>query len=91
MVVSFDSNGYIQLESVDPNVSGAYASTKNVVKKSGGFTNPRVIEIRDAIKSIIEKHYGYILGYSNVYLDGRRFKIRTEETNLGNLISDSML
>lgn len=91
LVVSFDSDGYIQLESVDPNVSGAYASTKNVVRKSGGSANPRVVEIRDAIKSIIEKHYGYILGYSNVYLDGRRFKIRTEETNLGNLISDSML
>ena len=80
-----------QLESVDPNVSGAYASTKNVVRKSGGSANPKVVEIRDALKSIIEKHYGYILGYSNVYLDGRRFKIRTEETNLGNLISDSML
>ena len=91
LVVSFDSDGHIQLESVDRNVSGAYASTQNVVRKSGGFTNPGVVEIRNVIKSIIEKHYGYIPGYSNAYLDGRRFKIRTEETNLGNLISDSML
>ena len=91
LVVSFDGKGHIQSESIDTKISGAYASTKNVTRKLSGSSNLKVVEIRDSIRSIIEKHYGYVLGYSNVYLDGRRFKIRSEETNLGNLTCDSIL
>jgi 2',3'-cyclic-nucleotide 2'-phosphodiesterase (5'-nucleotidase family) len=91
LIVSFNSDGLIQLNSLNSHIIGAYAATKKVVENINGFPNPKVVEIRDAIRNVISKHYGYILGYSNVYLDGRRSKIRTEETNLGNLTADAIL
>ena len=50
LVVSFDSDGYIQLESVDPNVSGAYASTKNVVRKSVDLLIPEWLKFEMRLK-----------------------------------------
>jgi len=91
LILSFDDHGRIQLDSLNPVINGAYASIEAVVKKVKGVPNPKVLEIRDALQTVIQKNYGYILGYSTVYLDGRRSKIRKEETNLGNLTADSML
>jgi 2',3'-cyclic-nucleotide 2'-phosphodiesterase (5'-nucleotidase family)/predicted extracellular nuclease len=39
----------------------------------------------------IEELKNQIVGYANVALDGERSNVRTQETNLGNLIADSML
>ncbi len=91
LVVSFDEQGHIQPDSIDESVSGAFAATKDVVRSVKGIPNKNLIEIRNALQNIIRKQYGYILGYSQVYLDGRRHKVRTEETNLGNLTADANL
>ena len=40
---------------------------------------------------MITRQFGNVVGYTKVYLDGRRSKVRTEETNLGNLSADANL
>ena len=85
LVVEFDSNGKIDLGSLDETINGAYAATTSVVSSVGGTANPKVVEIRDAVQSVITAQYGNIVGYTSVYLDGRRSQVRTQETNLGYL------
>ena len=43
------------------------------------------------VADIIRQQDGNILGRTNVYLEGRRTEVRTEETNLGNLTADANL
>ena len=50
-----------------------------------------MIAIRNAVQEVIRSQFGYVVGYTNVYLDGRSSKVRTEETNLGNLSADANL
>ena len=57
----------------------------------GGIRNVGVIAIRNAVQEVITKQFGNVVGYTKVYLDGRRSKVRTEETNLGNLSADANL
>ena len=57
----------------------------------GGIRNVGVIAIRNAVQEVITKQFGNVLDYTKVYLDGRRSKVRTEETNLGNLSADANL
>ena len=85
LVVEFDSNGKIDLSRLDETVNGAYAATTSMVSSLGGTPNAEVVEIRDALQSVIDAQYGNIMGYTSVYLDGRRSQVRTEETNLGYL------
>lgn len=91
LVVDFDQNGKMITSSVDPNVSGAYASTTANVTAVGGTVNPDVQEVRDSVLSVINAQYDNVVGYSSVYLDGRRSQVRTQETNLGNLTADANL
>ena len=78
LVVEFDSNGKIDLGSLDTTINGAYAATTSVVSAVGGTANPEVVEIRDALQNVITAQYGNIVGYTSVYLDGRRSQVRTE-------------
>ena len=50
-----------------------------------------MIAIRNAVQEVIKSQFGNVVGYTNVYLDGRSSKVRTEETNLGNLSADANL
>ena len=91
LVVSFDKNGAIMEKKLDPAVNGAYPSVRSTVSKVKGTVNENVIAVRDAIKKVIDDQYSNIVGYANVYLDGRRSQVRTQETNLGNLTADANL
>lgn len=76
-------------------------STKKLVKKEGRLigieeaskyapdenVKNKIDEIDAAQDSILSKK----LGETNNYLEGAREKVRTSETNLGNLITDAML
>ena len=55
----------------------------------GGIRNVGVIAIGNVVQKVITKQFGNVVGYTKIYLDGRRNKIRTEETNLGNLSADA--
>ena len=91
LVVTFDEKGHVQPDSIDPQVSGAYAATEEVINSVGGVRNVGVIAIRNAVQEVIKSQFGNVVGYTKVYLDGRRSKVRTEETNLGNLSADANL
>lgn len=91
LVVSFDADGYILPRSLDETLNGAWASTAENAAALGGLPNPDLVKVRDAVQDVINAQYGNVLGFTKVYLEGRRSKVRTEETNLGNLSADANL
>ncbi len=93
VVVGFDASGVIDLGSLDAVANGAFASTDDVVSRTGaaGQQIPRVTEVAGALRAVLVARDGNIQGQTSVYLDGRRGEVRTEETNLGNLTADANL
>ena len=92
LVVGFDVAGILLPESIDAEVSGAFAADEGGVADTGNFTPaPRVIEIIEAIRNVVVAKDGNIFGQTSVYLNGNRNSVLTEETNLGNLSADANL
>jgi predicted extracellular nuclease/2',3'-cyclic-nucleotide 2'-phosphodiesterase (5'-nucleotidase family) len=113
LVVDFDANGNVIAGSVDPNVSGAYATTDeevadlydDVIDVDGdgdidaadanpfaeGSKGDLVNDIAQGVGNVIDAQDGNLFGSTNVYLEGRRGEVRTEETNLGDLTADANL
>lgn len=93
LVVDFDENGIIIPESIDPTVSGAYATDDAGVAAVGGegLADPEIVDITDQLAAAIAEVEGNIFGNTEVFLNGTRGDVRTEETNLGNLTADANL
>ena len=91
LVVQFDANGNVVLDQLDSTVSGAWASTDANVNALGSSPIEEVVTIRQVIGEVINDQFGNIVGYTDVYLDGRRGSVRTGSTNLGNLSADANL
>ena len=92
LVVGFDEAGVLLPESIDAEVSGAFATDEQGVVDSGNAAPaPHVVEIIEAIRNVVVAKDGNIFGQTSVYLNGNRASIRTEETNLGNLTADANL
>lgn len=102
LVLEFDADGNIITDSIDPAVSGAYATTDEVVNTVYGTTDigdaiassdkaTNVQQLTDAVSDVVATQDGNVFGLSEVFIDGRRESVRTEETNLGNLTADANL
>ncbi len=91
LVVEFDNNGVLDLTSLDDTINGAYASNESMVTSLNATPNPDVVALRDAVQGVISAQYNNVVGFSSVYLDGRRSQVRTQETNLGSLTADANL
>jgi 2',3'-cyclic-nucleotide 2'-phosphodiesterase (5'-nucleotidase family) len=105
LVVDFDAQGRIIPGSVDPLISGAYAATAANVAKAWnvaenqlattafaeGTKAENVQDLTDAVQAMIASKDGQVWGFSNVYLEGERAFVRSEETNLGDLTADANL
>lgn len=99
LVVGFDAAGRVIADSIDPAVSGVYATTDDGVAAvwgnsdafAEGSKGALVKQLADAVGAVITAKDGNIFGASTVFLEGRRGAIRTEETNLGNLSADANL
>ncbi len=105
LVVEFDAGGNIITDSLDPSVSGAYATTaENVAEAWGvgvedlddtafteGTKGAEVKEITNAVQAVINAKDGQIWGYTDVYLEGERNQVRNQETNFGSLTADANL
>ena len=93
LVVDFDENGIIDPTSYDAAVSGAYATDAQGVAdlNAAGLVDPEIQAIVDDLRTVIEAQESNVFGVSNVYLNGVRGSVRTEETNLGNLTADANL
>ena len=92
LVVGFDEAGLLLPESIDAEISGAFAADEQGVVDTGDvMPAARVVEITEAIRNVVIAKDGNIFGQTSVYLNGNRGAVRTEETNLGNLIADANL
>ncbi len=98
LVVDFDLNGVLKLNSLDSTINGVYATTDSMVTALHGSTAiafaagtkaARVKTLIDAVNAVIAAKDGNILGKTTVYLNGRRTDVRTQETNLGNISNDA--
>ena len=87
LVVGFDEAGVLLPESIDAEVSGAFAADEQGVVGTGNAAPAQsVVEITEAIRNVVLAKDGNIFGQTSVYLNGNRGSVRTEETNLGNLL-----
>ncbi|MEO0933301.1 MAG: 5'-nucleotidase C-terminal domain-containing protein, partial [Cyanobacteria bacterium J06641_2] len=91
LVVEFDENGEIITDSIDPNISGAYATDEAGVTAVGGTPDPEIVAITDALRDVIVDLESNFFGVTDTFLNGTRGSVRTEETNLGNLTADANL
>ena len=105
LVVDFDGQGRIIPSSIDPLISGAYAATAANVAKAWNVTEAQlattafaegtkgenVQDLTDAVQAVISSKDGQVWGFTNVYLEGERALVRSQETNLGDLTADANL
>ncbi|MEM9051360.1 MAG: 5'-nucleotidase C-terminal domain-containing protein, partial [Bacteroidota bacterium] len=100
LVVGFDANGVVLLSSLNEGVNGIYATDDEMIAQvyedpSMAFVENSkgelVSRLTDAVSGIVIAKDGNILGKSDVFLDGRRSQVRTQETNMGNISADANL
>jgi 5'-nucleotidase / UDP-sugar diphosphatase len=91
LLLQFDADGVIDLESLDASRAGVWASKASVVESRGAEPMDEVLAIRDTFWRILEVKESHVLGYTDQFLDGRRVKVRTRETNLGRLTAKAGL
>ncbi|WP_422081999.1 bifunctional metallophosphatase/5'-nucleotidase [Ulvibacterium sp.] len=91
LVVGFDAHGVLDTNTLDEYLNGSYASISSVVSQVNGSPISTVTTLQNALNSVIDEQFSNVLGFSDVYLDGRRSQVRTQETNLGNLTADANL
>jgi len=95
LVVTFDENGVIV--AID-DASGAYATDDAGVDRVYGFdvnpvavADPVVVAVTNAIGDETLAKEANVFGLTEVFLNGTRGDVRTQETNLGNLTADANL
>ncbi|MGE4519830.1 MAG: bifunctional UDP-sugar hydrolase/5'-nucleotidase [Desulfobacteraceae bacterium] len=91
LVADFDSKGAIIPSKLDSSLNGPIASNFQNADYFSAAPDPRILQIRDALQDVIKSRYSNVLGYTDVFLEGRGIKVRTQETNLGNLTSEANL
>ena len=99
LIADPDGAGALGVGGVDPAVSGAYVTTDATVTSLWGGDNAyadgtrggEVRQITDQVQAVIAAKDGNVFGRTEVFLDGRRSEVRSEETNLGNLSADANL
>ena len=101
LVVEFDTQGRVIVDSIDENVSGAYATDDQGVTDvygadianafAEGSKGEQVQDLTEAVENVVTENDGIIFGKTDVFLEGRRSEVRTQETNFGNLTADANL
>ena len=102
LVIDFDADGNIIANSVDENVSGAFATDDDGVTRITGEATAAdavaasnvatdVANLTSQVTGIVTTLDGDIAGESAVFLNGIRSDVRTQETNFGNLTADANL
>ena len=98
LVVEFDDNGIINLDSLNDTLNGAFATDEAGVDRIYETdvdprveANSDVVEITDALREVIRTKDNVLTGTTTFFLNGTRSDVRTQETNLGNLTADANL
>ncbi|MFE1600534.1 5'-nucleotidase C-terminal domain-containing protein [Methylobacterium sp. ID0610] len=99
LVVDFDESGRLVPGSLNPAVSGTYASTQATLQAAygsdiaqafaPGSIGAKVQQITGAVDSVIRTKESTVYGFTDVYLEGDRAFGRAQETNLGDLSADA--
>ena len=91
-LATFDQNGILQQQDYDINDSGTYATDNAGLARLG---NPAPLETVSQITAKIESLVGekdrYVLGYTDVFLNGIKSEARTGSTNFGTLSAQANL
>jgi 2',3'-cyclic-nucleotide 2'-phosphodiesterase / 3'-nucleotidase / 5'-nucleotidase len=99
-VCDFDADGILLTNLLDSTINGAYAADTAMVTSlwgtytaafASGTKGANVRTLTSQIATVINNKDGNKFGKSNVFLEGRRNFVRTEETNFGNLTADANL
>lgn len=91
LLLQFDADGVIDPGQLDAGRAGVWASKASLVEDRGAEPMARVVAIRDTFWHILEIKESHVLGYTDQFLDGRRTRVRTRETNLGRLTAKASL
>lgn len=101
LVLEFNSDGEIITDSLSDTINGPYATTSDMVETLWGDADLAFSKgskggraqflIEEGVFPVITAKDGNILGLTSVFIEGRRSKVRTEETTLGNLTADANL
>jgi len=100
LVVGFDTNGVVLLSSLNEGINGIYVTDDEMITQvyedpSMAFAENSkgelVSRLTDAVNDVVIEKDSNILGLTDVYLDGRRERVRTQETNMGNISADANL
>ena len=94
LVVNFDEDGVIVEELLNDSINGAYAADEqglleNAIADADMIDG--VVTLSDALQAALIDRVGTVFGKTDVYLNGERGSVRTEETNLGNLTAEANL
>ena len=96
----YDSVGVLDITFDDNGVPSAVTAQEilstdaGVASVGGDVTTGRAAiaaDLIEAARDVVVSNDQTIYGYTDVWLEGRRGFIRTEETNMGNLASDAQL
>ena len=96
----YDSVGVLDITFDDNGVPSAVTAQEilstdaGVASVGGDVTTGRAAiaaDLIEAARDVVVSNDQTIYGYTDVWLEGRRGSIRTEETNMGNLASDAQL
>ena len=94
-VADFNESGIIT-EILD--ATGIYATDEAGVDRVYGedvdpaeVADPTIVEVTDAIGEVVTEKEGNVFGTTEVFLNGTRADVRTQETNLGNLTATANL
>lgn len=89
LVAGFDAAGVVSEVGAE---SGAYATDAAGVEATGSAAPaPEVVAATDEVREVVTELDSEIFGATEVFLNGQRESVRTEETNLGNLSADAQL
>lgn len=89
-MAAFDAEGRL-IRNIEFKQTGAQVSSQTSDTAGGVTPIARVVEVRNALQSVIAAKDGNIFGRTSVFLDGRRATVRNEESNFGNLTADANL
>jgi 2',3'-cyclic-nucleotide 2'-phosphodiesterase (5'-nucleotidase family) len=96
----FNASGTLVPSAFNSAINGAWAADSAMVTQLWGtysaafVTGTKGANVRiltNAINNVIVSKDGNKFGKTNVFLEGRRERVRTEETNLGNVTADANL
>jgi 5'-nucleotidase len=89
LVIGFDAQG--EVVEIDLDNSGPIR-VAGAGSEDGLEPDPKVeASVSEPLRAEVKELAEQVLGVSSIPLDGRRIKVRTGETNLGNLLADALL